>query len=317
MRQVYFDTSSGSPNSPEWHAWRANGIGGSDTVAIAAEAGLIDPPSWIRSTDELFAIKVGKAKTPPPNAAMQRGTQGEEEARKTFERVTGIPVAPVFGEMDDLDFIRASMDGMSFSGDLIVEIKCPNQKVHSLAQSGQVVEYYLPQLAHQALVAWGHPEQWKNVEIRFASFVPETGDIAIVDIDPCAALPGEPSRSLRDIAEPLIKAEKAFWDRVLRFRQTGEDRSIPRDALEAAARYLAAHKAAAAAKEELEAARKLLLGAIPEGKTIWAGGGLSVKQVMRSGNVDYSKLLKELGVDGDTIEKYRKPPTEVWVVEVD
>lgn len=309
MKQIYFETQSGSPNSEAWHAWRANGIGGSDSVAIAAHANIVTPPAWIKSLDELFAIKVGKAQTPPPNAAMIRGTEGEGPAREAFERATGIPVSPAFGEMDEMPFIRSSFDGLSFDGRLIVEIKCPNPRVHALAQKGKVVEYYLPQLAHQALTAWGHPDAWTpDCEIRFASYVPENGDIAIIEVSPQA--------SLKEMGVALIRAELEFWQRVERFRSGAEDAAVPKDAIEAASRYLRAHKAMESAKADLESCRALLLGAIPANMKIWTGGGVVVTRSTRAGAVDYAKLLKHFGISQESADGFRKKDSEVTVVKV-
>ena len=41
MKQVYFSNESGSPQTAEWHAWRARGIGASEAAIVAGHYGLI------------------------------------------------------------------------------------------------------------------------------------------------------------------------------------------------------------------------------------------------------------------------------------
>lgn len=203
MKTVAFPGSdSGSPNSPAWHSWRQAGIGGSDTIALAAAHRIISPPAWAKSLHGLWEEKTGRGKPTVVNAAMRRGTEGEGPARAAYEAETGIPVCPAFGEAEFWPICRASLDGITFGGDLLTEIKCPSPKIHALAKAGKVVEYYQPQLAHQAMVAWGHPQGWNGQEIHFWSFVPETGDGALVSVK---------VSTLGTMAEQLLAAEQAFW----------------------------------------------------------------------------------------------------------
>jgi len=82
------------------------------------------------SVHKLWLIKTGQSEGPTVNAAMRRGTKWESAARIAVEKATGIVIAPVFGEMDENPFVRASFDGMDFLQTSLVEIpgghpKCP------------------------------------------------------------------------------------------------------------------------------------------------------------------------------------------------
>ncbi len=294
MKEVSFGSSAtGSPNSDAWHAWRRNGIGGSDSIVIAAEAGLCPKVAWMDSIQKLWEVKTGlRSGRTESNWAMERGKRGEEPARQAYEKVR-TPVSPIFGENDEHPFIRASFDGLSFKGDLIVEIKCPGEAAHALAKTGKVPPYYIPQLAHQGLVAWN--KNWTGKKIHYASFVPETGDLAVVEANMAEVIA---------MAEQILPAEMRFWQQVM-------DRTAPcgDEWASAAAVWLEKNAALKEAEAELESAREFLV-ALLGAETSKSGGGVSVSRSVRKGSVDYKEMFKALSIDSAEAEKFRKPDTE-------
>lgn len=310
MKSVVFQTASGSPDTAEWHTWRLHGIGGSDAPILAADAGLLtDKPAWLKSANWLYLIKTGQKEQEDlsNNPAVRRGKENEEPARKLFEEQTGILVSPCFGEMDLHPFVRSSFDGLTFERDVLAEIKVPSQKVHDLAKFGRVVDYYKPQLAHQALTAWGHPESWSNEMIYFISHVPETGELVYVD---------KPARDYRALAEKLLDAEIKFWESVVN--------AVPpcgAEWLEAAARYVAVTAQLDTAKAEVETAKGRLVELLGPSKKM-EGGGVSLIRTPKAGNVDYQAALQELmpGKSKEEIaefcDRYRKEGSETLTVRV-
>lgn len=309
MRAINFQTATGSPDSPEWHAWRAAGIGGSDAPVIGADGGLCSRPSWAKSTFALWQEKTGAIQPLDlsRNPAILRGKNGEESARLMYERLTNIPVMPMFGEMDGFQFVHSSFDGMSSDGNLIVEIKCPSATVHGMAADGQVVDYYLPQLCHQAMTAWGHPEKWLHQEVHFASFVPETGDLQVV---PLLAV------QLRAMTEKLLDLEIAFWDSV-----TSGVPPCGNAWLAAAAVYKGAYAKAEAAEMEVVAAKATLISILGDGISL-EGGGVAIRRSEVKGRVDYGDCLTALGVSKDVdvreswLDGFRGPSTETITVRL-
>jgi putative phage-type endonuclease len=332
MIPVNFRSVSGSPDTAEWHAWRLQGIGGSDSMPIAADAGLIKAAPWMDSLTALWETKTGRRGPKAINPAMLRGKNFEEEARQAYERKTGILVSPVFGEMDDARFVRSSFDGMDFAGNLINEIKVPSAKVHGLAKLGQVVDYYKPQLAHQALTAWGHPDAWKPCnEIHFTTYVPETKDIAVVQ---------KSAMEYAAMAEKLFEAERKFWDRV------------SQDALPCGQEWMVAAMTYQLLDANLESAKAALAPAKAELIRLLGtadkreGAGVMAYRTVREGAVDNKQLLGYLeqaindlrgelarvcataGIDprqcpayniepvSDLAEKFRKPGSESFTVKV-
>jgi putative phage-type endonuclease len=311
MKSVVFKTVSGSPDTTEWHAWRMGGIGGSDAPILAADAGLLaDKPAWMKSANHLFLIKTGQKEQEDlsNNPAVRRGKENEEPARKLFEERTGILLSPCFGEMESHPFVRASFDGLTFERDALAEIKVASQKVHELAKFGRVVDYYKPQIAHQALVAWEHPESWSDQMTYFISYNPEADELVYVE---------KPARDYRALAEKLLEVEIKFWASV-------EQRIPPCGAewIEAAAKYIAVNEQLDLVKAEVETAKARLIELLGSAAKM-EGGGVSLVRTVRAGNVDYVAAVKDLmpGKSDDEIkeffERYRKEGGETLTVRIE
>lgn len=294
MRQVLFHGgASGSPDSPEWHAWRAGGIGGSDAPIIGKDAGLNERPAWMNGLSELWLQKTGQADFSfAGNWATQRGRNNEEPARRAFEKATGIILSPIFGEMDDHPFVRASFDGVTFDHSKIGEIKCPSPLAHENARLGLIPSYYFTQMLHQGLVLWGNPAQggWKGKELIYISYVPETADLVWV-ITPCDEL------GIEEQASKLLAAEIAFWDHV--HNKTEPAGEAWEDAAHA---YIEACLQVDISKANLESAKariEVLMG----DKTDNEGAGIAAVFSTREGAVSYKNacetLMKWNGVEPD------------------
>lgn len=312
MKQVVFlKTESGSPDSQEWHSWRSGGIGGSEAAIIAYDSELITGkrPAWLQSINWLYRIKTGQEQAPDisNNFAVRRGKDNEEPARKLFEKKTGIFVSPCFGEMDGYPFIRSSFDGLTLDQDVLAEIKVPGNEVHQLAKFGRVVDYYKPQIAHQALTAWGHPDTWTTQMTYFISYVPETGELVFVE---------KPAKDYARLAEKLHLAEVQFWSSVVNAAPP-----CGQEWLEKAALYIEAVRKMEEAKALAEIHKQGLTDLLGSGKRL-EGGGVCASRTERIGSVDYLKLLQDLipSKSRDEIkvlcEQYRKPSTESVTIRI-
>lgn len=313
MKTVMFGGGSGSPDSPEWHAWRAAGIGGSDSIIVAASAGLIHPaPSWVKPAQWLWAVKTGRASGAiPENPAMRRGKLGEGPARDAFVKKTGIQVSPMFGEMEgefmgmDTGFIRASFDGVSFCQRTLVEIKCPGERAHQEVDQHKIPKHYLVQMAHQGLVLWGHPDNWaSDVRAYYVSYNPEADDMKHLDHVKDGGVYFTLVGVLKELARQLLPELVAFWTSV-----SSDTLPCGPAWMAAASRYLAIEAEIDEAKARLEGARTHLLDLLGD-KTKEVGGGLSVIRSTRKGAVDYPGLIKSVGITDDQVEAFRKPGSE-------
>lgn len=130
---------------PAWHAWRREGFGASDAPALIGDS------PWANSNDVL-ATKLGLREV-KENEAMRRGKMLEPLARAIYVERTGIQVRPCCIVHDEHPWLRASLDGLSVDNDLILEIKCPNNRAHWTALQGRVPDYYRAQLQWQLAAA--------------------------------------------------------------------------------------------------------------------------------------------------------------------
>lgn len=173
----------------EWLEWRGNGIGASDAPAIMGE----NP--W-KSSARLLAEKLGTVEKFAGNAAMARGSALEPEARKRYEALRGISVAPVCLQSNQHEWQRASLDGLSPDGSAVVEIKCGDSVYRKTASTRQVPRYYVGQLQH-ILAVTGLPH------IDFFCWLPKLPEIYLrIERD-------------KNYITRLIVAEQAFWDKFM------------------------------------------------------------------------------------------------------
>jgi len=291
--------------SQAWLDWRLGGIGSSDAMVIAAAHGMVERKPWMRSLDDLFEEKMTGISKVIENPRMQRGKDGEAAARAAFEKKSGMVVSPLCAEMDSNPLIKASFDGISFDGVQFVEIKCPHETVHELALAGSIVDYYKPQVAHQGIVAWGEPSQWPaDVIIHFASFVPETGDLAHVVV---------PASEMKAFAEVLYGHELAFLASL--------NSGVPPCGAEYAAlskRYLgieAEIKALTAIKDQLR--ESMVAVAESKGLTSLDGNGVALDLREKTGVIDWNALCSHYSITDAEKEKYRKQGSTFWQIRVD
>lgn len=292
-------------HSKAWLKWRDAGTGSSDAIVIAAHYGLIERTTWMDSLDDLFNEKMTGISRTVENDRMRRGTEYEAEARMVFEKLTGTLVQPLCAEMLIEPRIRASFDGISFDQLMINEIKVPHEKVVDAARDGKIIEYYLPQVAHQGLVAWGHPDTWvKDQIIMFYAYDPDTKSGGLVRM---------PALELRDFALKLYEHELEFLAML--------DRKEPPCGFA----YFAEAKAYGELDQRIKALEgerdllklRLIMLAEDQGLDAIEGGGVRTSEATRSGTVNWKKLAGEYSISDDEQNKYRGKDSKYWVVKAD
>ena len=132
-------------NTPEWHRWRLQGIGASDAPIVMGDAPF-------RTRRFLWSVKTELARESAVGPAARRGRALEQAARSAYERHTGIPMEPLCMVHDRLEWMRASLDGLSFDGSTALEIKCPwrGRDLDAL-RAGRIPTHYHAQVQHQLL----------------------------------------------------------------------------------------------------------------------------------------------------------------------
>jgi putative phage-type endonuclease len=261
-------------NTPEWHRWRMQGIGASDAPVIMGETPL-------KTARKLWSIKTGLMHEEPPGPAARRGHQLERFARRAYERQTGIQMEPLCLVHQEMEWMRASLDGLSFDGSTLLEIKCPlSLRDRASAQEGRIPSQYHAQLQHQLEVSGAQ-------QAHYWSFHGAEG--ILIEISPD-----------REYAKRLVEAEAAFWQLVKENRWpevTGEelDLSMHPQWRDTALRYREVRLRLESAAFEEHRLRATLNRMATARRTY--GCGVEVLKSSRRGAVDYSAVPELRGVN--------------------
>lgn len=270
--------------TPEWHALRKTKITATDATVI------MGANHW-KTRIQLYHEKLSDDAPTPPNERMQRGLDLEPIARSLFTIQTGISVEPAILVKD---WAMASLDGMSADGMHIVEIKCPGDKDHNIALSGKVPAHYYPQLQHQMYVA-------DLNETYYFSFDGVDGIVVKVTRD-------------EEYIAKMIQEERAFYEYLMNKTPppVSENEYVERDDKEweqFALRWKSVTESIKSLEKEEEELRSRLVSL--SGPYNTKGAGVSLCQIQRKGNVDYTKIPELRSVD---LETYRKSPITSWRV---
>jgi putative phage-type endonuclease len=264
--------------SPEWLSLRRTKIGASDAPVIMG----VSP--W-KTPYQLWLEKLNLFQQ-PVTWQMKEGLRKEEEARQEFERITGIIVFPQVLVSEEHEFMMASLDGIDIEFKTAVEIKCPGEKDHEVAMSGIVPTKYYPQLQQQMFVA--------NLDkmFYFSRYKDSSKLIEIYRND--------------SYIDDLISKEKEFFycmEHLEAPELTQNDYKERNDDIwnQTAQKWLSINSQIKdLEKQELEIRKSL---EDMSGKSNTKGGGISLYQSVRKGQIDYKSIPEIQNVN---LEKYRK-----------
>ena len=259
--------------SPEWLAYRLSRRNASETAAVLG----ISP--WT-TPYQLWLLKTGRAVT-TVTSAMRHGTDTEPAARAAYEAQTGCVMQPLVLEHKGYS---ASLDGITFDHDLILEIKCPvrgsRSDLWSDVAAGNVPEHYALQVQHQLMVS----------DAPMAHLWVFDGQRGLLHEIP------------RD--EAVIERIKAGWEAFQVFMDTDtpppltDADTVQRSDTfwkDAAAAFASAKANADAADEALTAARDALVKLAVHPRE--SGAGVTVTKFWKAGNVAYAKIPALQGLD--------------------
>lgn len=272
--------------SEEWISLRKDKIGASDAPVIMG----VSP---FKTALQLWEEKLGFREN-KKTERMQRGLDMEEEARQSFETDNGILVIPMVIFHPKHSWMMASLDGMDIERKNAVEIKCPGQKDHSIAESGKVPEHYYPQLQHQMAVAGLN-------YIYYYSYFNKKGITLRIERD-------------QEYINNLIEKEEKFLNclyELIRPQEVLKDYILREDDIwkETATRWLEIQAQKKNLETQEEELREMLISMSGDYNTM--GFGVKVSKVVRKGNIEYSKIPELTGLD---LEKHRKKPTTYWKI---
>jgi len=271
--------------SPEWHEFRKNHIGGSDISAIVG----LSP--WM-SLHELWQEKTGRKEQEEPTYPMLRGLALEEEARSAYVAATGTLVMPDVRVHPEHGFCSASLDGITFDGQKIVEIKCPlGGTTYDIASVGAAIQpHYLCQIQWQLFVSGAE-------SCDFYVYVPGRPP-AMMTVTPDA-----------EMQKHLLDAAVAFWDLVVNDVEPEKAENAPimisTPEFEAAAMFWkTAHEGVKAAQAIEKEAKEMLLDQTDGGSCF--GSGVTVTRIDGTQCVDWVAVKQKFNLTEEMLAPYTK-----------
>jgi putative phage-type endonuclease len=279
-------------NTSEWLRWRMAGIGSSDAPVIMGEGAF-------KTRRALWAIKTGRARDFAGNQASRRGHALEHAARSAYENEFSVQMEPLCLVHDQLEWMRASLDGLSFDGSIVLEIKCPlSVRDLNAAQQGRVPSPYYGQLQHQLEVSGA-------AEAHYWSFDGRVGRLIRIRPD-------------RDYQKRLVDEEGEFWRRVKENRWPElDDKELD---MSSDPRWRSVALQYRQAKARLDAATaqegklRIILGRMATARRTF-GCGVEVLKSFRRGTVDFTVIPQLSGVDLETFRKPKVAVTKINVIE--
>ena len=269
----------------EWHAWRREGIGSSDSACLHG--------CGYKSEQKLFDEKTSTEPVKESsNYAMERGQKFEPIARKMFadefsRRVKRTELfEPKNMVCDAYPFMRASLDGISNDGATIIEIKYQGIEAHN---SMEIIKKYWIQMQHQLFVS-------KASICYFVSYNPDASiklKVKAVFLDV-------------NFINKHIEMCKAFWEKVKNHqRPEASDQDFVwaenyDESLEM--EYTSTKRQIEALETQLEEIRAKILANITHPRTTY--GGLKIVESVAS-KIDYKKLIEDKKNTEDELKTYR------------
>jgi putative phage-type endonuclease len=274
--------------SQEWHDLRKSKIGASDSPVIMG----VSP--W-KTAYELYLEKMmGTQQEISPS--MARGTALEESARERFQDKTGILMMPQIVLSKEREWQMASLDGISFDGTSILEIKHAKKEVFAMAVQGDLPDYYMIQIQH-ALDTTGAAKCY---------YVVSDGEKDVwVEIFPDAKL----IQKIRQANEKFYACMKSGEAPPLTEKDYVETND--KEFVELMDDYYKVKTQLGVLKDAEEKIREDLIR-LSKGKNTKSSNGRLTRSVCK-GQVEYKLVPELIGID---LEAYRKPPCEKWRITV-
>lgn len=270
--------------SPEWHNFRQKHIGSSDIAAIVG----LSP--W-KNQHDVWREKTGRNSPETASYAMRRGLSLESDARALYEKQTGLAVIPRVTTHAEHEFCMASLDGQTFDGETIVEIKCPmSDKTWLLAIEKKIEPHYECQIQWQLMVSGAK-------KADFFVYMPDLEPV-LLEVKPDL----EKQKSLLDAA-------KAFWQFVVDDIEPARPEncsilvSTPEFTM-AAQNWKLANQNLKVAQAEEKKARSALLDETDGGNV--HGCGVKIKRIDSDGCVDWEAVKLAFDLTEEKLKPFLK-----------
>src|SRR5277367_2275580 len=276
--------------SQEWLSWRK-------TVITATDASCITGNNPWTTVYKCWQKKLGLVEEQQSNESMEYGKRLEPEARAQFIERYDIPMSPMVVENLEFDFLGASLDGINYLRNTLLEIKCGGAKLHDMASRGEIPPYYMDQMQHQLLVTGAQ-------KCFYYSYNGKDGICIEVLPDP-------------EFKKTFLPKAREFW-RCMAFSEPPalqdsdyKDMSDEPQWKEFATEYRKLNEHIKNLEQIKESYRKELLKLCKDHNCL--GDGIKIMKTTIRGRVAYDEIPEIQGID---LDKYRKGSTTSWKIMV-
>ncbi len=271
----------------EWLDWRK-------TMITASEVPVILGISPYTTKNELWMQKKGY-RVQKENGAMRFGKINESVARDRFIELTNHMVVPGIAEHTTIEWMMASLDGITFSKNVICEIKSNNKAVHEEVKKGIIPQFH-----------------WMQVQTQ----------MECADLDKCYYV----SDNAWDTIYTVIKRDKKWFDSIKdelqAFHESLDEETPPElsdrdiaentnlewcDLMKESQLVHIEIKRLTGRKETLKQA----MIELSDNRSTFGGGG-TLRKKFKVGSIDYKAIEELKYVD---LEEYRKPSSQYWTLE--
>jgi putative phage-type endonuclease len=248
-------------------------------------------PYFPRNPTELAKQKLGYVNT-FVSQAMKEGHRLEPIIRRQVEDQTEIGFMPTVMVKDKY---LASLDGINFDGDTILEIKAPQSKNATVkwAMEGRVILAHQYQIQHQLMVSGAD-------KCIYAVRNPEDGQIITCDVFPDQILQKKLKQAWADF-QPLME----LTEDELKISEP-----LPADLAPAVETYLKGKALAKQAADIMKTAQAEILADLDASKS-YENDKIRISRRQRKGTLDKTALEADIN-----LSKYIKPATNYTVLEV-
>ena len=292
VRFVDFDQGS-----PEWLAWRDEGIGASELPIILGISPYCTPY-------KLWQRKMKFEEDQISTKAMEKGNELEPYVRETINMTQKFSFEPVCCVHQDLDWALASLDGIDTEKKCILEVKYNNAAKHKDVKRGLIPAIHKPQV------------QWQLYVTGY-----EKGIYASTDGE--EIITKEFKRDDDYITETLIPAATEFY-RSLKEYDPPEDETFveitDQEYLEIVPEWKEVNSLKKLYTLKEKQVRERLIAFTDDGNC--RGGGIRLTRICRSTmdwNAFYDKLIEDHPElrDEYNIEDFKKAQIGYWKIDVE
>lgn len=281
--------------SAEWHTWRNAPLPDGGPRIMASDVPTIMGVSPYETAHQLWMRLTGRTGPKAQNFAMKRGHANEDIVRKKLEEQTGESIFPVCcqpepGEVAP-EWAGCSLDGLALSMDLIHEIKVPGKRDLESMESGVVPAHWMAQVQWQLLVT-GIPK------CLVTAYDPGDGVVSDQERMFQVTVMADPDYQRKLVAEATVFRTAVMLDKPL----------VGDELTNLAATWVRAYDKVKQAEAVLDEAQKALLDAAPKDQARVDTPFATITRAQRDGTIDYAKLIEDLQINKEEVEKYRKPP---------